>query len=244
MADGAALSLVTRRGPLVYVDDIANPQISSEDRHHLQRVLRLRTGAPLVLGDGRGSWCDAIFADSPEMTSSVQFEEKPDPPLRLSVALPKGERADWLIQKATEIGIDELVVVAAERSVVRWPAGKAAKALERLTRIARAAGSQGRRALLAIVCGAGDVAAAATPFGTAVPQPGGGPISPNYRNVMIGPEGGWTDEELACGAPSVGLGPQVLRVETAALVASTLLVALRSRLVLAADSAPENAPGG
>ena len=89
-----------------------------------------------------------------------------------------------------------------------------------------------------------DVATAGAVFGTVIAHPGGGPISPTHRNVMIGPEGGWTDAELESGPPLVGLGPQVLRVETAALVASTLLVALRSRLVISAGSAPENAPGG
>ncbi|MGE0728314.1 MAG: 16S rRNA (uracil(1498)-N(3))-methyltransferase [Acidimicrobiia bacterium] len=228
----------------MYVDDVADPQFSSEDRHHLHRVLRLRVGDPLVLSDGRGSWCDATFADAPVVTSPLFFMEKPEPALRLSVALPKGDRADWLIQKATEIGIDELVVVQAERSVVRQPTGKSSKPLERLARIARAAGAQSRRVWLPALSGPLDVAEAGTPFGTAIAEPGGGPITPDCRNVLIGPEGGWTDAELASGPPLVGLGPQVLRVETAALVASTLLVALRSRLVLPAGSAPENAPGG
>ncbi|MEZ5266405.1 MAG: RNA methyltransferase PUA domain-containing protein [Acidimicrobiales bacterium] len=61
----------------MYVDDVADPQFSSEDRHHLQRVLRLRAGDPLVLSDGRGSWCDATFGDAPVVTSPLFFMEKP-----------------------------------------------------------------------------------------------------------------------------------------------------------------------
>ncbi len=241
-------SLLEWSGPFAYVADMTDPTLSSEDRHHLHRVLRLRAGAALALGDGRGSWVEAVFDErstsGAELTSPVRLVTKPEPVLSVSVALPKGERADWLIQKVTEIGIDEIVVLVAERSVVRWPAAKVDKGLERLNRIARSAGSQSRRAWLPIIRGPLAVCDAAATAASMLATPGGGPISPDCRNVLIGPEGGWTPAEIAAGPPTVGLGPQVLRVETAALVASTLLVALRSRLVLPARFLPENALGG
>jgi len=152
--------------------------------------------------------------------------------LSISVALPKGDRADWLIQKATEIGIDEIVVMESDFSVVRWERTKVQRQLERLGRIARAASAQSRRAWLPELSGPVPPGVAGSRNGSVLAVPGGGPISSAYRNVMIGPEGGWSPAELSGGLPTVGLGPQVLRVETAALVASTLLVALRSRLVL------------
>lgn len=229
---------------MVYVEDVNRADISSEDRHHLARVLRLRPDSALVLCDGRGSWRAARFGEVISFTSDVLFEPRPEPTLTLSVALPKGDRADWLMQKATEIGIDAVVVVESEHSVVRWTGDKAPRQLERLGRIVRAAGAQSRRAWLPEVVGPRRFDVAASVPGTVLAAPGGGPLTPEVRNVMIGPEGGWSPAEISGGRPTVGLGPQVLRVETAALVASTLLVALRSRLVLPPRFAPENALGG
>jgi 16S rRNA (uracil1498-N3)-methyltransferase len=227
----------------VYVEDVTIPRISSEDRHHLQRVLRLREGARIALCDGRGAWCEAILSTELAPASDVFYENRPDPPVRLSVALPKGERADWLIQKVTEIGIDVIALVEARHSVARW-GDRAARHLERFARITRAAAAQSRRAWLPDLFGPIDYEGAVAPAGTAVAHPGGGPLAPGLRNVVIGPEGGWSPAELDAAPATVGLGPQVLRVETAALVASTLLVALRSRLVLPTEFGSENALGG
>lgn len=220
------------RGPFVYVDDVTIPMISSQHRHHLERVLRLRPGAPVALGDGRGSWRTAVLGSTVECTSEVFNVDRPSPSLRLTVALPKGDRADWMLQKATEIGIDEIIVLESDHSVVRWPAPRRANQLERMRRITRSAGAQSRRAWLPAVTGPVTFGEATAAAGTVLAQPGGGPFAPAWRNVLIGPEGGWSDGELCGGLPTVGLGPQVLRVETAALVASTLLVAMRSHLVL------------
>jgi len=217
---------------VVYVEDLGRPVIADDDRHHLQRVLRLRHDDALVLCDGCGSWRQASFGDATAWTSDLHHEEKQEPLLSISVALPKGDRADWLIQKATEIGIDEIVVMESDFSVVRWERTKVQRQLERLGRIARAASAQSRRAWLPELSGPVPPGVAGSRNGSVLAVPGGGPISSAYRNVMIGPEGGWSPAELSGGLPTVGLGPQVLRVETAALVASTLLVALRSRLVL------------
>ncbi len=188
-------------------------------------------------------------------TAPARFEPRPEQTLTLSVALPKGERADWLLQKATELGIDAFVLVETDHSVVRSHQDNGSRVRARLERVIRAAGAQSRRTWLPELSGpysfaqvtAGAVAAGPAAEGNAgvvLAQPGGGPITRSVRNVMIGPEGGWSATELGVGLPTVGLGPQVLRVETAALAASTLLVALRSRLVFDVDSAEENALGG
>ena len=155
--------------------------------------------------------------------------------LSVSVALPKGERGDWLVQKVTEIGIDHIVLIETQRSVVRWNATKVPHHLERLKRIVRAAGAQSRRAWLPELTGPVPLAEAVLPAGSAFAVPGGGPLTPDCRNVLIGPEGGWSATELDGAEVTVGLGPQVLRVETAALVASSLMVAMRSRIVVSPD---------
>jgi 16S rRNA (uracil1498-N3)-methyltransferase len=138
------------------------------------------------------------------------------------------------VQKLTEIGVDRIVPLAAARSVVRWPAGGAQ--LGRLRRVAREAAVQSRRTWLPVV---DDVAAferlAAEP-GAALAHPGGRPPTLDRPVVLVGPEGGWDDAELAGGRSLVGLGPRVLRTETAAVVAGTLLCALRAGTVSGADS--------
>ena len=232
------------RGPLVYVDDVTSPVISSEDRHHLQRVLRVRDGSRMAVCDGRGSWRIVRLGSPCIVDSDIRVEPKPEPELTLSVAVPKGDRADWMMQKVTEIGIDRVVIIEAEHSVVRWSQERAAKQLARLARIVRSASSQSRRAWLPEVLGPVRFADAAAAPGAVLAHPGGGPIALGHRNVLIGPEGGWSANEIGGGFPTVGLAPQVLRVETAALVASTLLVALRSRLVLPSTFGSENALGG
>ncbi len=236
--------LAASRGPVVYVEDLSSPALAAEDRHHLERVLRLRSGDTVLLSDGRGSWRAASFGPSLSWIADGHHQDRAEPELTISVALPKGDRADWLMQKVTEIGIDRILVIEADHSVVRWDRSKAPRQLERLARIVRAAAAQSRRAWLPVVAGPMTVEAAAQQPGSALAVPGGGPIAPAHRNVMIGPEGGWSATETGRGLPTIGLGPQVLRVETAAMAAGTLLVAMRSGLVLPPVAPSENAFGG
>ncbi len=206
--------------------------------------MRLRSGDAVMLCDGRGSWRQAAFGPALSWTSDEQCDARAESQLSLSVALPKGDRGDWLIQKVTEIGIDRIVVMETDHSVVRWEKAKASRQLDRLSRITRSASAQSRRAWLPQLSGPLGVDVAAEALGSCLAVPGGGPISRVYRNVMIGPEGGWSTAEAGRGLPTVGLGPQVLRVETAAVVAVTLLMAMRSGMVLPPASAAENTFGG
>ncbi|MCU1346901.1 MAG: methyltransferase, RsmE family, partial [Acidimicrobiia bacterium] len=143
----------------------------------------------------------------------------------------KGDRPEWLVQKLTEIGVDRIVPLVAARSVVRWDGDRATSALERLRRVAREAAMQSRRPRLPVV-------EAPVPFATAVAWPGACVTSPEgsapsltHPVVLVGPEGGWTDEELAAAGAQTTLGQQVLRSETAALVAASLLTGLRSGIL-------------
>ena len=125
------------------------------------------------------------------------------------------------MQKVTEIGVDRISLVWAERSVVRWDDAKAQRQLERLARIVREAAMQSRRVHLPVL----DPPVAASEVLAAVPvaEPGGRPWTSDDHAIAIGPEGGWSPTELSS-AVTVDLGPHVLRVETAAVVAATLLV--------------------
>ena len=225
------MSPADQPGPMVFVADLDSPTLDGDDRHHLERVLRLRSGDPLVLADGRGGWRSARFGAEVEPTGAIVVEEPLRPALTVAFALVKGHKPELAVQKLTELGIDRIVLFRAERSVVRWDADQAAKALARLRTVARAAAAQSHRARLPLVEGVvtlGDIAAEPE---AAMADRGGAPPSLDHPTVLVGPEGGWSPEERSLQAPRVSLGPNVLRAETAALTAGALLAALRSDLV-------------
>lgn len=158
----------------------------------------------------------------------------------MAFAPAKGDRAEWVVQKLTEIGVDDIVVVRAARSVVRWEGGREGAALGRLRRVAAEAMNQSRRVWLPDVRGpvalhalASDAAASITraPGAMALAEPGGAPFGASTTGIAVGPEGGWSEEELALGWPTVSLGDGVLRSETAAVVAAVLLSAQRAGTV-------------
>jgi 16S rRNA (uracil1498-N3)-methyltransferase len=154
-----------------------------------------------------------------------------EPLITVAFAVVKGDRPEWAVQKLTELGVDRIVPLLAARSVVRWPPGESSGQLARLRRVAREAAVQSRRAWLPVIEGVtrfGDVVAEP---GAALAHPGGVPPSLDRPVLLVGPEGGWDEHEVAAGPPLVGLGPSVLRAETAAVVAGALLCALRAGVV-------------
>lgn len=223
-----------RRGAAaqVLVEDPSDPVLSGAAAHHLERVLRLRAGERVVAADGRGGWAMCRFAGGRrlEPDGPAHQEPAPAPLLTVGFAPVKGERAEWVVQKLTEVGVDRIVVVAAARSVVRWSAERERAALERLRRVAAEAVAQCRRVWLPAVDGVVPPAALAGP-GVALAEPGAGPLTAACTGVVVGPEGGWDEAELGQGWPTVGLGEHVLRAETAALVAGVLLAAQRASTV-------------
>ena len=139
------------------------------------------------------------------------------------MALAKGSKPELVVQKATELGVDHIVVFVAERSIPRWDDHRTAKQLDRLRRVAREASMQCRRVRIPEVDALLGVVEARSLPGAHLADLGAPPYS-GQTTVLIGPEGGWTDaerEEL----PAVGLGPHVLRAETAAIAAATLMAA-------------------
>ena len=219
---------VGRGGPHVFVVELSDPTLDDQDRHHLGGVLRLRDGDDLTLGDGAGRWCRAVYrlSEDPEPVGDVVAVPPSEPAVTVGFALIKGGRPEMVVQKLTELGVDRILPLSADRSVVQWDEAKASTQVERFRRVAREAAMQSRRAWLPTVEGM----AAAREFqpteGVVLAEPGGDPIDGSVRVLLVGPEGGWTDEELI-GHPTVGLGPTVLRAETAAISAGTLLTALR-----------------
>ena len=232
---GPDLPPALRDGPHVFVDDLDHPVLEAEDDRHLRRVLRLRPGAALTASDGRGRWRSCrLGADGLDVDGDVVPVAAPRPRITVAVAPPKGERPEWMVGKLTELGVDRIVLLEAARSVVRWDPARAPRHLERLRRVARSAAQQSRRCHLPVVEGMVAPGSLVGP-GVALADPGGEPLDLTTPTVLIGPEGGWADEERDVGVRRVRLAAGVLRTETAAVAAATLLGALRAGVV---------APGG
>lgn len=209
--------------------DVDGPIVlDSDTEHHLTRVLRLRDGEHVSVSDGAGRWRLAAVTRAGssfglEPVSPVAAMSRAHPPLTIATAIPKGDRVDWLVQKAVEIGVDTVQFLHAERSAVRWKAERATKQIDRLNRIAHEAARQSRRVWLPEVLS--PVAALDVLTTSLVAEPGGRSVAAGDTFVSIGPEGGWSPNELETAADQVQLGPHVLRTETAVLVAATLCVA-------------------
>ncbi len=216
-------------------------RLDDADRHHFERVLRLRPGQSVIASDGGGRWraCEWALAGRLDAVGPVVSEAAPAPPVVIGFAVLQGDRSDWVVQKLTELGVDRLAPFVAERSVVRWDAGseRALRQVERWCRIAREAAMQSRRVHLPVVEEVRPLAelladpAFAHGRGPALAETGGVPPALDRPVVLVGPEGGWSPGELAFGLANVDLGPTVLRAETAAVAAGVLLGALRSGLV-------------
>lgn len=223
--------------------------IDPAQARHVRDVLRLEAGAAVEVFDDAGSIAPGeLVFDGQQLRVRVDRETTVAPApagleWTIAAAVPKGERADWMVEKLSELGTAEFVPLAAARSVV-LPEGRNKR--DRWARIATESAKQSRRAgvmrigeltrvegaITSVASSSGRVgwyfstAPDARPVGEAATAlPPAGPIT-----AFIGPEGGWTDEELsrfaAAGFTPVRLTGTVLRVETAAIAAAALIGAL------------------
>jgi 16S rRNA (uracil1498-N3)-methyltransferase len=247
LADHAAIGVRADAAAQVFVDDRWGAELSADDAHHLSRVLRLRAGQDVIVSDGAGHWARTRWvggekalleprrdAPGPGGDGTVQFEDPSDPPLTVVFAPTKGERPEWVVQKLTELGVDRIVPLVSARSVVRWEGERGTNAVERLRRVAREAAAQCRRVWLPEVSSVmefGGLAGLAAPGAVVLAQLSGDRPSPDHTVVAVGPEGGWSADELESGLPTVGFGLSVLRAETAAVMAGALMVSLRTGTV-------------
>ena len=228
-----------------FVDQVRSgrAEISGDDARHLTRVLRVEAGQRYEISDNHNVYLAEIDTARKEHVTFRTIEKlaAPAPTVRLVLcaALIKFDHFEWMIEKATELGVSEIVPVETIRSE-RGLERAAHKRVERWRRIALEASQQSRRAFLPEVSEpeslrdaldreanykfALDENPTAQPLNAALP-----PMRDPQDTVamLIGPEGGWTDDEraqftAAAWAP-VSLGPLVLRAETAALAALAIV---------------------
>jgi 16S rRNA (uracil1498-N3)-methyltransferase len=214
--------------------------LDGAEAHHLLHVMRGRVGDRVTLFDDSGVEFDSEIESLGRSTAEVRVLERREVnrelafALSVGVALPKGDRQKWLVEKLTELGVAELVPLTTERGVAQ----PTASALERLRRSVIEATKQcGRNRLMRIaeplswddwIRREAPRRLLAHPGGLASSQIDGERALDTQ--ICVGPEGGLTDSEIkaavAAGWKSVDLGPRILRVETAA-VALAAAVALR-----------------
>lgn len=223
--------------------------LASEDARHAIRSLRLGVGDRFTSADGQGgvAVCRIVRAERLLVEAEVverRVEERPGPFVSVLLAPPKGDRLTWAVQKLTEVGVDEIVLIEATRSVRRFRGQRAERVSVRLDAVAREAAKQARRVFLPRVSGP-------VPWIEAV-VPGPDPMfvlweegseglldllpedRPDRVSLVIGPEGGIPEEDARAaeraGATLAWLGPVLLRTETAALAASSVVLARYGRL--------------
>jgi len=222
--------------------------LTEEDARHALKVLRLQTGDQVELFL-RGRRCLAEITsvkDQDVALKTVSPLPSTEPALSVTLfqGLPKGDKMEWIVQKATELGVSRIVPVAFSRCVVRFEKKDAKKKQERWQKIAREAGKQSGRcvipevalpvsfsALPALFSACGSVV---VPWEECVK---GGPLSFVRRHsslsslgIVIGPEGGISPEEMArlseLGCEPITLGKRILRTETAGLAALSAFFSL------------------
>jgi 16S rRNA (uracil1498-N3)-methyltransferase len=233
--------------PLVALAEVKLPEAAAG---HLARVLRLRAGDRLVLFDGSGSDFHAEITEIAGSRVRARILERVDglreSPLAVTLvqAVSRGERMDWTLQKATELGVRRIQPVLSARSVVRLDAQQAERRLRHWQAIVASACEQCGRSVLPRVeaplelsrylerpCGDVRRMVLAPDGAVSIGGLAGGLTG---VELLIGPEGGLDESELAAavaaGFEAVRLGPRVLRTETAGIAALAVLQALAGDL--------------
>ena len=221
--------------------------IDSEDTHHISKVMRMEVGDKIICVEpnGKAAICEiAKITDEQVLADVVQWkDEKSELPISITIAsgLPKGDKLEWIIQKGTELGAREFIPFSARRSVVKWDDKKAVKKVERWQKIAKEAAEQSHRGIVPDVLSPMNFKALleksknfqyklvafeeesrngeTSLFSTALQK-----MKPGESLLLVfGPEGGLDDEEVRLLQENdfilCGLGPRILRTETAPLYA-------------------------
>ncbi|MFC7372528.1 16S rRNA (uracil(1498)-N(3))-methyltransferase [Fictibacillus iocasae] len=219
--------------------------ITGEDASHMARVMRMVPGDKIVCSDNTGMSmvCEliSVAADHAECKVLEVYEDRSSLPVSVCIAqgLPKGDKLEWIVQKGTELGAASFFPFSSSRAIVKWDEKKGAKKTERLGKIAKEAAEQAHRSVVPVVQSPGSFqdllkmaetytikiaayeesakSSETSMFAAALKQtrPGDSIL------CVIGPEGGLSEKEadalVSHGFQLCGLGPRILRTETASL---------------------------
>ena len=223
--------------------------IRGGELHHLLRVLRLKPGDAVSVFDGAGrgykGQVETLTRDEALVSHLTPEDPSAEPAVSLTLlqSMPHGDRMDFIVEKATELGVGRVIPVVSERSVLKT-AGSGWGRLERFRRIAVSSAKQSGRLIVPVIDDPVRFESAVAwtpaggnvgPAGRVVFHPGAGPLEAILQSgralsavaVLIGPEGGFapSEIEMAVGAGwgAAGIGSRILRADTAALAALTLV---------------------
>lgn len=235
--------------------------LDGAEGRHAATVRRMRVGEQLEITDGTGGFALASVIAAGRGTLELdvadpQQEPRPQPRVVLVQAVAKGERGELAVELATEAGVDEIVPWRAGRSIARWDGERGEKALARWRSTAESAAKQSRRHWWPSVLEpettaqvAARLAAATLPV--VLHENAANPLSSvrvpvvGEIVVVVGPEGGISDDELdALGGPRYRLGPSVFRTSSAGLAAAAVLLARTPRWGDPAAAGKPDAVGG
>ncbi len=240
------MSRSREHAPQYFVDPPKGDEllISGDDARHLTLVRRAAPGDMIRAGDGAGHVYQGRIDSISDIGVLVKIVEestfqRPSPRITVIHGLAKGEKVDSAVPKLVELGVDEIVIFMAGRSVPRWDERKASAALQRWRKIALEAAKQSHRAYLpevrgplnlteAVVACKGHALVAVVGASASLSQ--GLATGSEDLVLVVGPEGGLGPDEVAAfeagGATPVSLGSQILRTETAVVaIASAALFA-------------------
>ena len=218
--------------------------LSAMPSAHLIKVLRLRPGAKAVLFNGDGSdYLGEIMLAKAEAAQLRILSVQPaaaESPLKITLlqAICRGDKMDWVLEKATELGVTHIIPVQSERSEVQLDSERASKRREHWQRVVISACEQSGRAFVpqveALQPLANRLSSQIAATAKLILEPGGGPILTTgaLASVVlaVGPEGGWSERDLAqlklAGFSPVAIGTRVLRTETAGMAAISVMQTL------------------
>jgi 16S rRNA (uracil1498-N3)-methyltransferase len=213
---------------------------------HLTQVLRLKAGAEIILFNGDGHDYRARLDEVTKRSTGARIEQRLEPAeapaalqIQLAIAISKGERMDFAIQKAVELGVSGITPLVSERCVVRLPGERLEKKLQHWRQVVIAACEQSGRRRIPLCHEVMDLPewlASGTTRGGLLLDHRGARSLPELDppqgeiSLLIGPEGGLSEMErtlaATAGFTGVRLGPRVLRTETAPLAAIAVIQAL------------------
>ncbi|MGL5715152.1 MAG: 16S rRNA (uracil(1498)-N(3))-methyltransferase [Paraclostridium sp.] len=221
--------------------------IEGEDVKHISKVLRCRVGEQLEVcdNDNHEYICEITDIDKSQVilniVEKVDIQRESDLKIKVYQGLPKGPKMEMILQKLTEVGVDEIILVQTKRTVVKVDDKKEDKKIERWERIIYEAAKQSKRGKIPTLRGVltfkealadmkendFNIAPYENERTKSIKQAIKG-VDINNIGIFVGPEGGFEETEIEAieeiGGQSVSLGPRILRTETASLVASSIVL--------------------